>query len=88
MGKGRDSVGHRHDGVRSPSPSPSCLSVSPSHTPPPHPSATLCIGFVPSPEDKLSSETKGSSVLEENVDGWADLEQEIGRAGARGYGYH
>ena len=29
---------------------------------------------------------KGSSVLEEKVNGWADLEQEIGSAGARGYG--
>ena len=37
-----------------------------------------------SPQDRISSRMKRSLVPEEKANEWADLEQEIGRAGARG----
>lgn len=51
----------------------------------PRPNPPLCVLLLfSSPEDRISPRMKRSSVLEEKASGWADLEQEIGRAGARG----
>ena len=79
MGEDRDGIGQRHHGARSPPLFPFLLSSCPLPNPP-----LWVLLLFSSPEDRISPRMKRSLVLEEKANGWADLEQEIGRAGGRG----